>query len=71
MLSNEFTFSKRLLGFLFVLLGAVGFVAILLIDVFDIGRQGGIGPSQRIALGAMLLLLFLGLTLIPLGKHPA
>ena len=57
MLSNEFTFSKRLLGFLFVLLGAVGFVAILLIDVFDIGRQGGIGPSQRIALGAMLLVI--------------
>lgn len=71
MLSNNFTFSKRLLGILFVLLGAVGFIAILLIDVFDIGREGGIGPSQRIALVTMLLLLALGLTLIPLGNHPA
>jgi hypothetical protein len=71
MLTNTYTFSKRALGVLFLLIGVSGFVAILMIDVLDVGREGGIGPSQRIALGAMAALVLLGLSLIPLGSKPA
>jgi hypothetical protein len=52
-------------------MGILGFVGILAIDVLDVGRQGGIGPAQQIALGGSGLLLLLGLTLLPLGKQPA
>lgn len=71
MLSNDFTFSKRLLGILLLIIGVGSFVTILMIDVLDVGRDGGIGPSQRIALGATAALALLGLSLIPLGSDPA
>lgn len=71
MLSNDFTLSKRLLGILLLLIGVGGFAAILMIDILDVGREGGIGPSQRIALGVTAALALLGLSLIPLGSDPA
>lgn len=71
MFSNSYTFSKRALGILLLVTGVGGVVAILMIDILDVGREGGIGPSQRIALGAMAGLALLGLTLIPLGDTPA
>lgn len=71
MFSNTYTFSKRALGLFLLIVGVLGFAAILMIDVLDVGRQGGIGPSQRIALGAMAALALLGVTLIPLGDAPA
>lgn len=71
MLSNHYTFSKRALGVLLLIVGIGGFMAILAIDVLDVGRQGGIGPAQRFALGGMIAVAVLGLTLIPLGKRPA
>ncbi|MDX2140338.1 MAG: hypothetical protein SF123_19790 [Chloroflexota bacterium] len=71
MLSNDFTFTKRLLGIVMLVIGIGGFIAILMIDVLDVGREGGIGPSQRIALGAMILVALIGASLIPLGKRPA
>jgi hypothetical protein len=71
MFSNDFTFSKRILGILLLLIGIGGFVGILLIDILDVGREGGIGPSQRIGLGVMLALALFGASLIPLGNHPA
>jgi hypothetical protein len=69
MLTN--TLTKRHLGLLLLLIGVGGFAAILSIDLLDVGREGGIGPAQQIALGGMLLLAFIGLTLLPLGKAPA
>ena len=63
--------TKRQLGALLALVGAIGFVAILLIDVVDVGRQGGIGPAQRLALALMASLAIIGLTLIPRGDAPA
>ncbi len=63
--------TKRQLGLLLLLAGALGFAGVLAVDVVDIGREGGIGPAQRIALGLALLIALVGLSLIPLGKQPA
>ena len=71
MFSNDFTFSKRGLGWLLVISGGLGIIAILGVDVLDIGREGGVGPAQRIAIGLAVVMLIIGLTLIPLGKDPA
>lgn len=69
--SRDFTISKRLLGILLLLAGIIGFIAIFAIDLLDVGREGGIGPAQRLALGGCVALAVLGLTLIPLGNTPA
>jgi hypothetical protein len=71
MFSNHFTFSKRGLGWLLVISGGLGLLGILGIDVLDIGREGGIGPAQQIALSLAVVMLLIGLTLIPLGQDPA
>lgn len=71
MFSNHFTFSKRGLGWLLVIGGGLGIVGIFGVDILDVGREGGIGPAQRIALGLMVVMLIIGLTLIPLGNDPA
>lgn len=71
MLSNHFTFSKRGLGWLLVISGGLGVLGILGVDVLDIGREGGVGPAQRIALYLAVVMILIGLTLIPLGKDPA
>ena len=63
--------SKRQFGIVLAILGAVGFLAILSIDVLDVGRQGGIGPAQSLALLLMAALTLIGLSLIPLGDAPA
>jgi hypothetical protein len=63
--------TKRQLGLLLMFAGLLGFVAILGIDILDVGREGGIGPAQQIALAGSLALALFGLTLIPLGDTPA
>ncbi|HLV35141.1 MAG TPA: hypothetical protein VKY59_08520 [Spirillospora sp.] len=63
--------TKRQLGLLLVIGGIAGFVAILAVDLIDVGREGGIGPAQQIALGLMVAVTFVGLTLIPLKDTPA
>ncbi len=71
MLSENFTFTKRHLGWLLVAGGVSVFAVVLGIDVFDVGREGGIGPAQQIALVASAASALLGATLIPLGRMPA
>ncbi|MDX2160726.1 MAG: hypothetical protein SF162_05320 [bacterium] len=66
--STTFTFTKRGLGLLLVFGGILGFLAIILIDILDVGRQGGIGPAQRIGLGLCIIIAVIGLSLIPLGS---
>lgn len=68
---EERAVSKRQLGVFLALVGIAGFAAILMIDVVDVGRQGGIGPAQRLALGLMAATAILGLTLISRGDAPA
>jgi hypothetical protein len=63
--------TKRQLGLLLVVGGLLGFVAIIAVDLIDIGREGGIGPAQQIALGLMILVALAGLTLLPLKDSPA
>jgi hypothetical protein len=71
MFRNDLSLTKRQLGALLLLAGVLGFVAIIAVDVVDVGREGGIGPAQRIALGLMVGLAILGATLLPLGDHRA
>jgi hypothetical protein len=63
--------SKRQLGLLLLLAGIAGFIAILAVDVLDVGREGGIGPAQQITLALMIALALVGLSLIPLKNQPA
>lgn len=63
--------SKRQLGIGLAVIGALGFLAILSIDLLDVGRQGGIGPAQTMALLLMAALTLVGISLIPLGDAPA
>jgi hypothetical protein len=69
MLTKNLT--KRQLGLLLLLGGMSGFFGILAIDILDVGREGGIGPAQQIAMALMVGLALVGLTLIPLKDTPA
>jgi hypothetical protein len=71
MLNNHFTFSKRGLGWLLVISGGLGILGIFGVDILDVGREGGIGPAQQIALGLAVVMVIVGLTLVPLGNDPA
>ena len=64
---HERAITKRQLGAFLALVGTVGFIAILAIDVVDVGRQGGIGP----ALGLTFVCALIGFSLIPRGDAPA
>ncbi len=63
--------TKRQLGLLLLGAGVVGFIGILSIDIIDYGREGGIGPAQRLALSACVATALVGLTLLPLKDRPA
>lgn len=71
MFKNDFTLTKRHLGWLLLGGGALAFAAIISIDLLDASREGGIGPAQQIALIVSALVALLGLSLIPLGSRPA
>lgn len=69
--SRNFTFTKRQIGLLMFIGGLVGVIALLALDAVGGGREGGIGPAQRLAIILMGVIAFVGLTLIPLGSDPA
>jgi hypothetical protein len=71
MFSNSFTLTKRHLGWLLLSGGIAAFAITIGIDIFHVGREGGIGPAQQAALGISMVMSLIGLTLIPLGKAPA
>ena len=69
--SENFTFTKRQLGFILLSIGGLAFVGILALDFIGGGREGGIGPAQLSALVVMGFVALIGLSLIPLGDDPA
>lgn len=69
--SENFTFTKRQLGFILLSIGGLAFVGILALDFIGGGREGGIGPAQLSALVVMGFVALVGLSLIPLGDDPA
>lgn len=69
--SENFTFTKRQLGFILLSIGGLAFVGILALDFIGGGREGGIGPAQLSALVVMGFVALVGLSLIPLGDEPA
>lgn len=71
MFKLDFTFTKRQFGIICLLTGSLAFAAILSIDLINAGREGGIGPAQRIALIVSVIIALVGLSLIPLGDDPA
>lgn len=70
-LRDDYTVSKRQLGVLLLTIGGVAFVGLLLLDVIGGGREGGIGPTQQIAIALSALMALVGATLLPLGDKPA
>lgn len=71
MLEKERTITKRQLGIALSIGGGVGAIAVLSIDLLEVGREGGIGPVQAAVLIIMVAALAVGLSLIPLGDSPA
>lgn len=71
MFRTDFTFTKRGLGLLLLIGGVLGVVGLLALDLVGGGREGGIGPAQRLAILLAALTALLGLTLLPLGDDPA
>lgn len=71
MFRRDFTITKRQLGLILCLIGGLAFVGLLLLDVIFSGRDGGIGPAQRLALISSVSLFIVGLTLLPLKNTPA
>lgn len=69
--NDRFTVSKRQLGIVLLIVGSLGFVGLLALDFVGGGREGGIGPAQRAAIGLMVFVALFGLSLIPLGDKPA
>jgi hypothetical protein len=63
--------TKKQLGLLFIAVGGVGIVGLFGIDLLGAGQFNGIGPAQRLGLLAAGALIFVGLTLLPLGDKPA
>ncbi len=69
--ADDRAITKRQLGIGLAGIGILGFAGILAIDLIDVGRYGGIGPAQSLALLLMVALTVVGLSLIPLGDAPA
>ncbi|MBE2193432.1 MAG: hypothetical protein IAE83_04585 [Anaerolinea sp.] len=69
-MGRDWIITKRHLGIVLFLTGAVGFGGVLLLDLLR-GGAGDFGPTQRLALVGCVGLALLGLSLIPYGNRPA
>ncbi|RMG90285.1 MAG: hypothetical protein D6706_19845 [Chloroflexi bacterium] len=63
--------TKRQLGYVLMALGITAVLGLLAVDWVGAGKFSGIGPTQKLALGAAGLVILVGLTLWPLGDRPA
>ena len=71
MLSLPPMISKRQLGLIFVGLGFLAIIGSFAVDLVGAGQFQGIGPAQQRVLLVSGLVIFVGLTLLPLGNRPA
>lgn len=63
--------TKRQLGIVFIAVGVIVAVATFAADWAGASAFSGIGPLQRLLLGAAGVLVVLGLPLLRLGRRPA
>jgi hypothetical protein len=63
--------TKRQLGFVFIAVGVLAIAGMFLMDLVGAGQFQGIGPAQRLALIGASVVIFVGITLLPLGDRPA
>lgn len=63
--------SKKQLGWAFIAIGSVAIVGLFGIDLLGASQFSGIGSTQRLGLLAAGVIIFVGLTLLPLGDKPA
>ncbi len=63
--------TKRQLGFIFIGLGLLAIVGMFTLDIVGAGQFQGVGPAQQKALLGAGLIVFVGITLLPLGNKPA
>ena len=63
--------TKRQLGWLLIAMGALGLVTVLGVELVGAGMSSGLGPAQRVALGAAVALALVGASLLPVGDRPA
>lgn len=63
--------TKRQLGWLAILAAGLAILALLGMDGLGASRFAGLGPAQGQALGAAVLTVLFGLSLLPLGHRPA
>lgn len=68
---NEFTFSKRLLGWLMVAGGAAVFIGVMVLNILRQKPVAEIGPAQQLVFALCVVIALIGATLIPLGDAPA
>lgn len=69
--SNNFTFTKRQIGWLLVITGVIGFVGLIILDVLRHKPIVEIGPAQQLVFLLCGLIALIGASLIPLGDSPA
>lgn len=67
---EDWIISKRALGVMFMLGGALAAAGILLLDRLR-GGAADFGPSQQLGLAGAAALVVIGLSLLPLGDRPA
>lgn len=66
----NYQITKRQLGLAFLILGILGFIGLLALNIIR-HKPEGIGPTQQLALAGFIGLALLGLSLIPFGDRPA
>ena len=69
--SNNFTFTKRHIGWLLVIGDVVGALGILALNLIRHKPVSEIGPAQQLVFALFAVGVLIGLSLIPLGDAPA
>jgi hypothetical protein len=68
-MNESFVITKRLLGLGFILLGGGAIVGMLALNLLGLTQHSGIGPAQQRAMLAAAAVIFIGITLLPLGNR--